>query len=190
MNINERLRGILADHYLTFNGGSFIFIKREFLQAVAVGVTIEEAIATFDTRRPHEHDRKCSSSSSPSAIAWSSSGVGEQLDDEVRAAKYANAIRKHRDYRGDDRCYLDDVELYETLPEGYTPPGQDTEIDLNECARFKECRKNPATKYISQQRRIEELEAENRILMEHCGRLELKAMQERQKQPSKEHSNG
>lgn len=77
--------------------------------------------------------------------------------DEVERLRAA--IRKHRDYRGDDRCYEDDGELYRVLPEGYNPVALDTSIDLNQCALFKFCRANPATKYTSPQRRIEVLEA-------------------------------
>ena len=32
--------------------------------------------------------------------------------------KLRNAIREHRDQKGDDRCWMDDVELYKVLPEG------------------------------------------------------------------------
>ena len=68
------------------------------------------------------------------------------------------AIRKHRDQRGDDRCYLDDRELYAVLPEGYVPPPHDTAVTLEQCAHFIRCRQDPATEYVSSQRRIEELE--------------------------------
>ena len=82
------------------------------------------------------------------------------IDDlHERIAEVENAIRKHRDFRGDDRCYEDDAELYGVLPEGFSPPSCDTEIDLNQCAKYKACRQNPATEYVSPQRRIEELEA-------------------------------
>ena len=38
------------------------------------------------------------------------------LKDEV--LKLRNAIRSHRDQKGDDRCWMDDIELYKALPEG------------------------------------------------------------------------
>ena len=69
-----------------------------------------------------------------------------------------NAIRKHRDQRGDDRCWLDDEELYKVLPEGYTVPERDTSVELHRCEKYIACRHNPNTKYTSPQRRIEELE--------------------------------
>jgi hypothetical protein len=68
------------------------------------------------------------------------------------------AIRKHRDQRGDDRCWMDDEELYKALPEGYFPPERDTSVELEHCKRFIACRRNPATAYVSPERRIEELE--------------------------------
>lgn len=76
-------------------------------------------------------------------------------------SRLEEAIRKHRDFRGDDRCWEDDEELYRTLPEGYEPPARDTAVELSNCQRFIECRRSPATEYISPQRRIEELQAEN-----------------------------
>lgn len=80
------------------------------------------------------------------------------MDDEVERLRAA--IRKHRDERGDDRCWMDDEELYKVLPEGYTPPVRDTAVLLHNCRRFIALRQHPATTYISPQRRIEELEAQ------------------------------
>lgn len=87
-----------------------------------------------------------------------------ELRDEIDRLRAA--IRKHRDYRGDDRCWLDDIDLYAALPEGYQPPEQDTKIELENCRRFVELRQCPHTVYVSPQRRIEELEAENARLRE------------------------
>lgn len=69
-----------------------------------------------------------------------------------------DAIRKHRDFQGDNRCWMDDEELYKVLPEGYTPPEREVEIELKNCETYLTCRRNPATEYTSPQRRIEELE--------------------------------
>lgn len=77
-----------------------------------------------------------------------------------RAIAAENAIRKHRDQRGDDRCWMDDEELYRILPEGYEPPIRDSAVELRNCQRFIDCRSNPSTEYVSPQRRIEELERE------------------------------
>ncbi len=81
------------------------------------------------------------------------------LSNEIERLR--NTIRRHRDYRGDDRCWMDDEELYAVLPEGYAPPARDTEIELENCKKYLECRRHPATIYMSPQRRIEELEADN-----------------------------
>jgi hypothetical protein len=70
------------------------------------------------------------------------------------------AVRKHRDCRGDDRCWRDDDDLYRVLPEGYTPPARDTAVELENCERYIACRLDPRVVYVSPQRRIEELEAE------------------------------
>lgn len=70
------------------------------------------------------------------------------------------AIRRHRDQRGDDRCWMDDEVLYVALPEGFVPPERDSLVELARCQEYIACRHNPATRYVSPQRRIEELERE------------------------------
>lgn len=84
---------------------------------------------------------------------------------ERRIRRLEDAIRKHRDQRGDDRCWMDDEELYKVLPEGYTPPKRDSSVELEHCKRFIQCRHNPATEYVSPQRYIEQLEARIRELV-------------------------
>lgn len=79
------------------------------------------------------------------------------------------AIRKHRDQRGDDRCWMDDQELYEVLPEGLG--GADLRLCgavemLKNCTRFVASRHDPAQPYISSQRRIEELENGIRLYLD------------------------
>lgn len=72
--------------------------------------------------------------------------------------KMRAGIREHRDARGDDRCWQDDVTLYRLLPEGFRPPAVDSYVELERCKQFIACRMNPATNYTSPQRRIEQLE--------------------------------
>jgi hypothetical protein len=69
-----------------------------------------------------------------------------------------SAIRKHRDYRGDDRCWLDDEELYRVLPEGFTAPPRDTAVELAKCQQYIACRHNPRTVYVSPETEITRLE--------------------------------
>jgi hypothetical protein len=71
-------------------------------------------------------------------------------NDRVTAEKdnLVNAIRKHRDQRGDDRCWLDDEELYTVLGE----PQPNTRLVpkeqfLSNCSRFWEHRQNPNQPY-------------------------------------------
>ncbi len=55
------------------------------------------------------------------------------------------AIRNHRDQKGDDRCWLDDAELYKVLPEGPQPLNQvppEAEFLAN-CARYHKSRTVP-----------------------------------------------
>ncbi len=65
---------------------------------------------------------------------------------EVRVIELEAAIRTHRDERGDDRCWLDDNELYAVLgdttqPVFTLPPRAEF---LGNCARFWECRQKHA----------------------------------------------
>lgn len=71
------------------------------------------------------------------------------------------AIRKHRDQRGDDRCWLDDAELYAVLPEGHKPVEFcDPETMLQNCRRYIASRFDPSQPYVSPQREIEHLQAQ------------------------------
>lgn len=81
------------------------------------------------------------------------------------------AVRKHRDTRGDDRCFQDDAELYSALPEGDTRPARETAVTLENCEKYIECRQT-GREYVSPQRRIEELEAENDRLKDRVQLLE------------------
>ncbi len=84
-------------------------------------------------------------------------------DREAQLAALQNAIRLHRDQRGDDRCWLDDQTLYAVLPEGsaktdlrlHTP-----EEMLANCKRFITSRQPDGQPYVSPQREIERLEAQ------------------------------
>lgn len=88
----------------------------------------------------------------------SSSFVSGLLAEALKEiTKLRDAIRKHRDQRGDDRCWMDDEELYKVLPEGYVPPERDTTVELENCRRYIECRHNPKTQYVSPEREIERL---------------------------------
>ena len=86
-------------------------------------------------------------------------GLVERLRDvlfEHDALLYA--IRRHRDYRGDDRCHLDDGELYTMLPEGDTRPARDTAVTIENCLRYIQCRQQ-GREYVSPEREIERLRA-------------------------------
>lgn len=58
------------------------------------------------------------------------------------------AIREHRDARGDDRCWLDDIELYKALGEDEVPEAMqlalpNREAFLGRCAQYWEHRQKP-----------------------------------------------
>lgn len=100
-------------------------------------------------------------SSWPVVTAAKATG-GDELE------KLQTAVRKHRDERGDSRCYLDDYELYAALPEGYTPPPYDTKVELKNCERYIASRQDPAVHYVSPEREIERLRAALRRAAERC----------------------
>jgi hypothetical protein len=65
---------------------------------------------------------------------------------KTEAKKLRASIRYHRDQKGDDRCWVDDLRLYETLPEGAV--GHDStlpteEVFLENCKRFCRSRQVP-----------------------------------------------
>lgn len=77
------------------------------------------------------------------------------MEDRVRELE--EAIRQHRDERGDDRCHADDGRLYAVLPEGDTRPERETAVTVENCQGYIACRQT-GREYVSPQRRIEELE--------------------------------
>lgn len=68
-------------------------------------------------------------------------------------------IRKIRDTQGDDKCWKDYESLFSSLPEGYTPPERDETVELELCKHFIRSCHDPNVRYVSPQRRIEELES-------------------------------
>lgn len=67
------------------------------------------------------------------------------IEDRETIARLTSAIRKHRDAKGDDRCWLDDYQLYSVLPEG---GGHDSSLPpedefLESCRRFWAQRQAP-----------------------------------------------
>lgn len=71
-----------------------------------------------------------------------------QLEDEV--IRLRAGIRKHRDQRLDDRCWMDDFELYELMPEGIHPGFVDLRLlpreeMMRNCSHFVDCRATTLT---------------------------------------------
>jgi hypothetical protein len=62
-------------------------------------------------------------------------------------ARLRAGIRYHRDQQWDDRCWVDDVRLYELLPEGpnkgYDSTLPPRDVFLANCARFHDTRQVP-----------------------------------------------
>lgn len=82
-----------------------------------------------------------------------------ELQAEVDRLKAA--IRKHRDQHGDDRCFLDDYELYAAL--GEPIPDHACRLDdpctmMANCVRYIQSRHDPKKPYLSPQQQIDYLQ--------------------------------
>lgn len=79
--------------------------------------------------------------------------------DELRIQELEDAIRKHRDQKGDDRCWMDDQELYAVLNDGNLGDNTvgDQEKMLKNCQRYVQLRCKGGGGWKS----YAELEAEN-----------------------------
>jgi len=80
---------------------------------------------------------------------WMKSGLRAALQ-QVQVLR--DAIRKHRDERGHDRCWLDDQKLYQSLPEASPgdlnlPPKEEF---IANCHRYWEHRQDPSVAFIRQ----------------------------------------
>ncbi len=71
-----------------------------------------------------------------------------QLELEKEIDRLREAIRNHRDQRGDDRCWADDEALYGVLPEGHDPlkafSREEKEVLMARCSRYWDTRRYPA----------------------------------------------
>lgn len=73
------------------------------------------------------------------------------LIDEIQSLR--DAVRKHRDEKHHDRCWLDDLELYKKLPEGLDKVDQQLPPEkefLDNCKRYYDHRQNPNIVFIRQ----------------------------------------
>jgi len=67
---------------------------------------------------------------------------------QIEIIKLRSIIRYHRDQEGDDRCWLDDELLYESLPEtaNISPSLPSKEFFMDKCTRFHSKRQDPNQK--------------------------------------------
>lgn len=99
-----------------------------------------------------------------------------QVPPGYTVADLVEAIRHHRDQRGDDRCWLDDQELYAVLGEGPAETGlPPRDIFLANCARFWQCRQDPSANYETvaarEQALKDEILRQRRIMREMAEKL-------------------
>ncbi len=125
--------------------------------AAAVGCHADATYSPNPRGRGHEKVAAWHGLLTPKCVRWLLDAAAER--DALQAA-----IRRHRDERGDDRCWQDDETLYGVLPEGFTPPAREVAVELVRCAKYIACRRNPKTEYVSPQREIDAL----RTLLAEC----------------------
>lgn len=70
----------------------------------------------------------------------------EEAQNEI--ARLKNAIKTHRDARGDDRCWIDDLDLYKALGEDEVPKEAQLSLPvlpafMSRCAKYWEQRQAP-----------------------------------------------
>ena len=86
---------------------------------------------------------------------------------------YKEAIRQHRDERGDDRCWIDDKKLYNrTIGAGQVntalPPFEEM---MNNCKRFFSSRQDPEHVYVTVAEQIDPLKREIVVLKDRLKNL-------------------
>lgn len=93
----------------------------------------------------------------------------------LRNSELVEAIRRHRDYKGNQRCFMDDYDLYSVLPEGIMgvdlrllPP----ELMLKECEKYVAHRHDPSKPYVCPHDEIADLkdkiaELKEKLSMHH-----------------------
>jgi len=91
-------------------------------------------------------------------------GQSHLSDEQNRILELEAAIRKHRDQRGDDKCWLDDQELYNVLGDGNLGDNSlpAKEKFLNNCANYyeKRCKNANWPSYQELEEKIKTLEAQ------------------------------
>ena len=62
---------------------------------------------------------------------------------KTELTRLRNIIRYHRDQKADDRCWLDDELLYESLPENIPVTLSSKDVFVDKCSRFHANRQAP-----------------------------------------------
>lgn len=107
--------------------------------------------------------------SEPSPVhTWISEALDNQVNlhtaltqERARVRLLEQGIREHRNQKGDDRCWEDDLKLYQLLPEGVGEADlrlQCPEVMLANCQRYIAHRHNPDLPYVSPQKKLAEVE--------------------------------
>lgn len=79
----------------------------------------------------------------------------------VFAEKLKAAVVLHHAQRGDDRCWLDDAELYKAAGLGPAKTGlPQRDVFLANCARFHDTRQAPADPYVTVEQMVAEVRRE------------------------------
>jgi len=90
----------------------------------------------------------------------------------VENRKLYDAVKKHHDQKGDDRCWIDDVELYTAagLDSGNTALPSLPEF-IGNCVRYHQSRQSPFDKYLTVEQQIQKAIPKERSLLRRAKTL-------------------
>ena len=132
-----------------------------------LGWKLERVIAEYLTRNDRELTRWVNQEIREKTECLQRSFVVEaerRMDAQLKIDALQAAVRRHRDERGDDRCWMDDERLYdEALPEGCGDRADRRlhcpEEMMRHCRQFIASRQPEGEPYVSPQREIDRLRA-------------------------------
>lgn len=101
--------------------------------------------------------------------------------DSIRTKEHNDlvlSIKKHHDQKGDDRCWLDDVELYTAagLDNSNSALPQLPEF-ISNCVRFHQSRQNPESKYVTVEQQIQKVTVRATSLMRQVTKVLKQVLQ-------------
>lgn len=107
--------------------------------------------------------------------------VDIEQKDSVRTKEHNDlvlSVKKHHDQKGDDRCWLDDVELYTAagLDDANSALPQLPEF-IGNCVRFHQSRQNPDSRYVTVEEQLDKVTSKATYLMRQVTKVLKQVLQ-------------